>query len=183
MRHILFAVAMVFVFSWTCAAQTSPGDSPATKEDIEKYLQAIHSRGMAAKMADATAQALRRTMREQYLKHKDELPADYESRMAMMMDENLKNMPWDEMMQATIPIYQKHFTKGDIDNLVAFYSTPTGEKILREMPSITAEAMQSMMPVISRYVDTVQKRLLKETDAMIAQSKKQSNSRVPASQN
>jgi uncharacterized protein len=182
MKRILLVVGIVFVISWTCVAQTDP-DSPATKEDIEKYLQAIHSRGMAAKMADATARALRRTMHEQYLKHKDELPADYESKMAARMDEMFENMPWDEMMQATIPIYQKHFTKGDVDNLIAFYSTPTGEKILREMPSITAEAMQNMMPIISKYVDTFQKRLLKETDDMIAQSKKPPNDKTPATHN
>jgi len=171
------------MLSWSAFAQTSTDDSPATKEDIEKYLHAIHSRGMAAKMADATARALRQTMHEQYLKHKDELPTDYESKMTARMDEMFKNMPWDEMTQATVPIYQKHFTKGDIDNLLVFYSTPTGEKILREMPSITAEAMQEMMPVISRYVDTVQKRLLKETDDMIAQTKKQPSAKAPAANN
>ena len=34
------------------------------------------------------------------------------------------------MMQSMVPAYQKHFTKGDIDNLVAFYSSPTGEKVI-----------------------------------------------------
>ena len=32
--------------------------------------------------------------------------------MTKQMDDMLKNMPLDEMMQATIPAYQKHFTKG-----------------------------------------------------------------------
>ncbi|MGA6986193.1 MAG: DUF2059 domain-containing protein [Terriglobales bacterium] len=182
MKRLLFVVGMVFVISWTCVAQTD-ADSPATKEDIEKYLQTVHSRGMAAKMADAMAQGLRQMLHEQYLKHKDELPADYESKMAVRMDEMFANMPWDEMMQATVPIYQKHFTKGDIDNLIVFYSTPTGEKILREMPSIATEAMRSMMPIVSKYVETVQKRLLKETDVMIAQSKKASDATTPASHN
>jgi hypothetical protein len=87
------------------------------------------------------------------------------------------------MMQAMVPAYQKHLTKGDIDNLVAFYSTPTGEKLLRDMPAIMAESMQDMMPIILKYSDSVKQKLLKETDAMIAQSKKQSDAKTPATHN
>ena len=94
-----------------------------------------------------------------------------------------ENMPWDDMMQAMAAVYQKHFTKGDIDNLVAFYSSPTGEKLLREMPSIMSDAMQSMMPVMTKYMDTVKQTLLKETDEMIAQSKKPSDDKTPATHN
>src|ERR1700687_673232 len=94
-----------------------------------------------------------------------------------------QNMPMDEMTQAMVPAYQKHLTKGDIDNLVAFYSSPTGAKLLREMPSMLAEAMQSMMPIMTKYMETVQQRLLKETDIMIAQSKKQSDAKTPATHN
>ncbi len=100
-----------------------------------------------------------------------------------MMDDMLQNMPFDEIMQSMAPIYQKHFTKGDIDNLVAFYSTPTGDKVLREMPAIMAEAMQNMMPVMSKYMETVQARVKKETDLMIAESQKKPNAKAPATHN
>ncbi len=150
MKRLVSVVAVVFLLSWSCFAQTSSDDSPAHK---------------------------------QYLKHKDNLPADYESKITSMMDDMFQNMPMDEMTQAMVPAYQKHLTKGDIDNLVAFYSTPTGAKLLREMPSMLAEAMQSMMPVMTKYMETVQQRLLKETDVMIAQTKKQSGAKTPASHN
>jgi hypothetical protein len=120
---------------------------------------------------------------EQYVKHQDELPAGYEAKMNAMMDEMFEKMPMEEMMQAMVPAYQKHFTKADIDNLVAFYSSPTGEKLLRELPSIMAESMQDVMPIMSKYMETVQQRLLKETDDMIAQSKKQPKASAPATNN
>jgi hypothetical protein len=99
------------------------------------------------------------------------------------MNEMLANMPMDEMMQAMVPAYQKHFTKGDIDNLVAFYSTPTGEKLLRDLPAIMADSMQDVMPIMTKYMDTVKQTLLKKTDAMIAESKKQPNASAPAANN
>jgi uncharacterized protein len=183
MRRILLVVGMVFVISWTCVAQTSTDDSPASKADVERYFQVINSHDMMKKLMGSMTQSMHPMMHEQYLKHKDELPPDYESKMTAMMNEMLANMPMDEMMQAMIPAYQKHFTKGDIDNPVAFYSTPTGEKLLRDLPGIMADSMQDVMPIMTKYMDTVKQTLLKKTDAMIAESKKQPNASVPATNN
>jgi hypothetical protein len=57
---------------------------------------------------------------EQYLKHKDKLPADFEQRMTKMTEDMMKNSPIEEMLQAMIPVYQKHWTKGDVEAMVAF---------------------------------------------------------------
>jgi hypothetical protein len=183
MKRVPIVLCVVLILSWTCVAQISADDSPATREDVERYLQAVHSHDMTKKTVMAMAQGMHQMMHEQYLKHRDELPSDYESKMTARMDEMFENMPWDEIMQSMAPVYQKHFTKGDIDNLVAFYTSPTGEKLLREMPAILSDAMQSMTPIISKYMETVQQKLQKETDDMIAQSKKPSNDKTPASHN
>jgi len=183
MKRLVPVVAVVFFLSWSCFAQSSADDSPATKADVERYFQVVKSHDMMKKLMATMTQSMHQMMHEQYLKHKDELPANYESKMSAMMDDMFANMPMDEMMQAMVPAYQKHLTKGDIDNLVAFYSTPTGEKLLRDMPAIMAESMQDMMPIIVKYSDTVKQTLLKETDTMIAQSKKQPGTNAPATHN
>jgi uncharacterized protein len=183
MKRMLVLTCMVLFFSWTCIAQTSAADSPASKEDVEKVFQVMHSHDMMKKMMATMAQSIHQMTHQQYLKDKDNLPADYESKMTGRMDDMLANMPMDEMMQAMVPAYQKHFTKGDMDNLVAFYSSPTGEKLLREMPAIMAEAMQDMMPIMTKYTETVKQTLLKETDDMIAQSKKQRSATAPTANN
>ena len=183
MKRLLFVAPLVFMFSWSCFAQTSVDDSPATKEDVQKYLEVVHSRDLMRKTGAAMAQGMHPMLHEQYLKHKDELPPDYEQKMTVRMDEMLGNMPWDDMMQAMVPVYQKHFSKGDLDNLVAFYTSPTGAKLLRDMPSIMAEAMQNMMPIMTKYKETVQQRLQQETDAMIGQSKNRANGNPPLNNN
>jgi hypothetical protein len=183
MRSLVLVISLALLLSLTCVAQTSVDDSPATRADVERYLQVVNSHDMMKKLAMAMGQGMHQMLHEQYLKDKDNLPADYESKMTARMDTMFENMPWDEMVQAMAPVYQKHFTKGDIDNLVAFYSSPTGEKMLREMPSIMAEAMQSMTPIITKYADTIKQTLLKETDDMIAQSKKRPSASSPASNN
>ncbi|MGO9864273.1 MAG: DUF2059 domain-containing protein [Terriglobales bacterium] len=183
MKRLLVIFGLFLAFSWPCIAQTNPADAPATKADVERYFQAVQSHDMMKKMMAAMTQSMHQMFHEQYLKHKDELPADYESKMNADMDSMFENMPMDEMMQAMVPAFQKHLTKGDIDNLVAFYATPTGQKLLREMPSMMAESMQDMMPIMTKYIETVKQTLLKKTEAMMAESKKSSDVKTPATSN
>jgi hypothetical protein len=68
-----------------------------------------------------------------------------------------------------IPVYQKHFTQGDVNALIAFYSSPTGQKILNDMPAIMSDSMQSVMPIMRQHIDTVTRRMQDE----IAESLKQ----------
>jgi hypothetical protein len=183
MKRFVHVSAVMFVLSWVCFAQSSTNESPATKADVERYFQLAKSNDMMKKLMASMTQSIQRMTHEQYLKHQDELPPGYEAKMNAMMNDMFNNMPMDEMMEAMVPAYQKHFTKGDIDNLVAFYSSPTGAKLLRELPAIMAESMRDMMPIMTKYMETVQQRLLKETSDMIAQSKKQPQTGASATNN
>ena len=170
MKRILMTAVLCLGMCGYGAAQQNPADAPATKEEIQKYLVVMHSREMMAKVVEAMSKPMHQMMHEQYLKDKDKLPADFETRMNKMMDETLKSFPWDEMLDAMVPVYQKHFTKGDVDALVAFYSTATGQKLIKEMPAITAEAMQEMMPLMRKSMDQMTQRMQEEIAAMVRDS-------------
>lgn len=163
-------------------AQTGP-DAPASKEDVEAYLQVTHAREMTAKMVDAMVKPMHQMLHEEYLKNKDKLPADFEARTNKQLDELLKDMPFDEMFDAMVPSYQKHFTKGDLNALVTFYSSPTGQKILNQMPQIMAEAMQSMMPIMQKYIVTVQQHMQEEVAQMLKQAAPRGEKTAPPSAN
>lgn len=170
MRRILLAAALGFCTPLLGFAQQTTqtaSDAPATKEDIQKYLDVTHSREMMAKMADAMSAPMHKMLHEQYLKGKDKLPPDFEERTAKMMDDWMKSFPWDEMLDSMVPVYQKHFTKGDVNALIAFYSTPTGQKLLRDMPAIMQEAMERMMPLIQKQMDAMNARMQQEVAQMM----------------
>ena len=179
-----FLVAAIFCagFSSNSLAQTV-ADAPATKEDVERYFQATHSHDMMLKMMDAMSKSRHELAHEQCAKDKDKLPADCEARMNKFVDDMMKQMPLDEMMQAMVPAYQKHFTKGDMDALVAFYSTPTGQKVLQELPSVMAESMESMMPIMRKSVDEMTQRVQQEVAQMMKDSQKKPAGDAPPAQN
>ena len=162
----LFALVCVPAF----AQQQDPRDAPASKEDVERYLEVMHSREMMTQMTDAMLKPMHQMLHEQFLKDKDKLPADFEARMNKLMDEFMKSFPWDEMLQSMVPVYQKHLTKRDIDAIVAFYSAPTGQKLLKEMPQMVGESMQAMMPIMQKQMESMQARVQEEVMAMLKES-------------
>jgi uncharacterized protein len=181
MKRFALATIVLLCISSIGFAQQDPADSPATKEDVQKYLEVMHSREMMSKMIDAMTKPMHQMIHEQYEKDRDKLPADFETRMNKVMDDTMKGFPWDEMLESMVPIYQKHLTKGDINHLVAFYSTPTGQKVLRELPAITAEAMQSMLPIMKQRIDTMTRDLQQQVAEMIKQSEAKPRQNPPTS--
>ena len=181
MKRILIVSMSCLFLALTAYAQQNGNDSPASKEDVQKYLDAIHSTDMMKQMMQAMSQPMHDMVHQQYLKDQAKLPPDFESRMNGIMDDMLSTMPFGEMMQAMVPVYQKHFNHGDIDSLIAFYSAPIGQKILREMPAITSEAMQSMMPIMRKQMDAVAQRVQQEIAASLKGSPKAEH--APASRN
>ena len=174
MRRIFLAATLGLALGVPGFAQTG-ADAPASKQDVERYFQAVHSHDTMLKMMQAMAEPMHQTTHEQCERDKDRLPADCEERINKMLDGMMKEMPLDEMMQTMVPAYQKHFTKGDMDALVAFYSAPTGQKVLQELPSVTAESMESMMPIMRKSID----RMTQSIEEEVAQMRKDASNKAP----
>jgi uncharacterized protein len=167
MKRSLMLMGLCLVLAMGSVAQQAASDTPASKEDVQRYLDIMHSREMTTKVMEAMLKPMHQMMHEQFLKDKSKLPADFEARMDKRLDDFLTTFPFDEVMQAMVPVYQKHFTKGDVDALVAFYSSPTGQKLLNEMPGIMAESMQTMMPILRQRLDALQQSVQQEVAQML----------------
>jgi hypothetical protein len=80
-------------------------------------------------MMENTLSAMRKQMHqmthEQVLKEKN-LPSDFEARMDKITDDLFKNFPYEAIQDEMVPVYQKHFTKVEMDALAEFYTAPTG---------------------------------------------------------
>ena len=67
------------------------------------------------------------------------------------MQESFKALSVDELIDAIVPIYQQHFTHADLVTVIEFYSSPTGQKFVKELPAMMAESMQAMRPIIKKH--------------------------------
>ena len=57
-------------------------------------------------------------------------------------------LPYDDLLTWTGEIYAKHFTRKEIDDLAAFYATPTGKKVARLLPALSGEMGAKMGPLL-----------------------------------
>ena len=151
-----------------CAgAQTTVSIAPdaASKEDVKKLFDVMASREQISQMMQQLFTQMRNLNREQIKKRRPEVTDRDLARMDRESEDLLKNFPLDEMLSDMIPVYQRHFTKSEIDALTGFYSSPAGQKFLHEMPAVTAETMQAVYPRIQTEVDAVLKRAEEKSDS------------------
>lgn len=161
-RFFVLIALLAMLCTTAVMAQEVSDDAPATKADVEKYLEVSHARSMTAQIAQAMTKPMHQMIHEQFEKDKDKLPADFEARMTHVMDDMMQGMPFDEMLTAMEPSYQRHFTHGDMVALTAFYGSPRGQKILAQMPTIMAEAMEEAMPIVQKYMASMQDKMMAE---------------------
>lgn len=55
-------------------------------------------------------------------------------------DELTRSLDSSEAVDLMVPIYGKHFSLPELRELLAFYSTPLGQKLIREMPAVMQES-------------------------------------------
>ncbi|NTV28642.1 MAG: DUF2059 domain-containing protein [Candidatus Omnitrophica bacterium] len=48
----------------------------------------------------------------------------------------------DDIIQALLPIYDKHFSEAELKTLIDFYSTPVGRKLIDTIPALMSESVE-----------------------------------------
>ncbi|HSI04056.1 MAG: DUF2059 domain-containing protein [Myxococcota bacterium] len=53
-----------------------------------------------------------------------------------------KELTPDDLLAKIGAVYDRHFSHDDIKALIAFYETPLGKKLLKELPAVTLESLE-----------------------------------------
>jgi hypothetical protein len=171
MKRCIARAILILTAAALLCAQQAPTAAPATRDDILHLFDVmrLHEQmrpTMAAMMKQQSAM-MRETMRKRY-------PQITEQRLARLdavMQESVKEFPVDAMLDDMVPVYQKHLTKPDVEAMSTFYSSPTGQKLLTEMPAMTAEAMQAAYSRMQKQMDAMMDRIEKMMEEESHQSR------------
>jgi hypothetical protein len=152
-------VAVVCFLAGSALGQQGVAVAPATRAEILKLFEVMKVRQqMQQVMQQVMQQTL--TMSHEALKSRHpDISAEDLARLDAMADQTMKDFPVEGLLDDMIPVYQKHLTKTDVQALISFYSTPTGQKMLRELPAMTAEGMQAVYPRIQKQMDETMRRM------------------------
>ncbi len=172
MKSVLgFVLLLGLAVSPAFAQQTLSDDASATKEDVEKLFTTMHIREQMRNMMDLMAKQSREMAQNSLKKRMPDISQKELDRINAMTDQSMKNLDLDGMIDDMIPVYQRHLTKGDVAAMAKFYETPTGQKMLREQPQMTAEAMQSVRPRMEKAMNNMMDEVEKMAQESATESK------------
>jgi uncharacterized protein len=155
---LLLCLVSVRGFGQTADAGT---DAAASADDIKRMFDVMHIRDQMKLVMEQVSQQMRSIGHDQLRKSQPSVTDEDIAKLDRISDEVMKSMSVDGLLDDMIPVYQKHLSKSDVDAMIGFYSTPTGQKILREMPSMTRDGMQAMQPHLRQMMDDANAKIEK----------------------
>ena len=158
MKRIWGFVSLLILSALIACPQSALGETPADKDDVQKLFATLHLREMMQNLMAVSMQQSKQ-MAHDALKKKQPNITDAElKRMDTVMDSFAKDMDFSGMLDDMVPVYQRHLTKEDVEAMLVFYESPTGQKLLREQPAMTAEGMQAMRPRMEKMMADVMEK-------------------------
>ena len=170
MKRVWGFLSLVLFFVCFGWAQAAPADAPADKEDVQKLFATLHLSEMMHNMMTASMQQQKQITHEALKKKMPSMTEEDFNRMDTFIDEFAKSIDLNGMLDDMIPVYQRHLSKQDVTAMLAFYNTPTGQKLLREQPAMMAEGMQAMQPRMQKMMSD----LMDKAEQMVSEKTKKS---------
>jgi uncharacterized protein len=133
----IFAV-MAGVAAWAVAQGAAKDDRAATVE----LMRTIVPKGAYDAMLEQMYAQMSSTMQQM---GGQALPAKKQKSLKEAVQECL---PYDDLLSWSADVYTKHFTRKEIDDLAAFYKTPTGKKLAASLPTLSGEIGTKMAPIL-----------------------------------
>lgn len=151
--QLLLLVVLALSPAW--AQESTSNDAPATKEDIQQLFTTLHIRDQMHEIVQISAKESMEAVRESLKQKLPNLSDNDLDRATSMTDAFLKNLDLNGMLDDMVPVYQRYLTKNDVAAMSAFYETPTGQKLLRNQPAMTAEAMKAVQPRMEKMMGSL----------------------------
>ena len=155
---LVIALAVSIVNAQSSGDNPSPAETPASREDLKTLFDLMHVREQVAQVMESIARQQRNIIHDNLKRRNPKLSRQDIVRLDRFTIDIMKDLPIDDTVEDMIPIYQKHLAKNDVEVMTTFYSSPTGQKLVREMPVMTIESMQAASPRIQTLMDKVMER-------------------------
>jgi uncharacterized protein len=146
-------------------------DAPS-RDQVLTLLNLLQIRKNMAAMLEGMKQAMKEGA-EQGFRERIANPTPQQLQaLNAMVDDIVADLPIDEMVEAMVPIYQRHLTRSDIEEVIRFYSGPVGQKLLREQPQMIQEGMQAGAQIQQKRMGQMMEKIRERTEKMAEEQEK-----------
>ncbi len=161
MRHafaVLFVLQTIIAFTPALAAQ--PID-PEKRALIEKLMVTTGAKGLAMQLADAVTSQFWAVIEKANPKTPKQAREIIHEEVMAMLEANV-----DDALEDSVHIYARHFTKSELQDIIAFHATATGRKLLATTPLIFQESMAATQKrIVPQMIQLQQKITTRLKDA------------------
>lgn len=127
----------------TSPSKVQQGSETPSTEEVLKLLNMLQISDDLKITLDAMKTQMKHGS-EQLLREKIAQPtADQVKQVNDIVDQEFAGISMDDLIRDVVPVYQRHLTRSDVEALIAFYSSPVGQKLRREQPAMMRETMQA----------------------------------------
>jgi hypothetical protein len=86
---------------------------------------------------------------------------------------------WEEMRDLYLDVYVEVFTEDELKELIQFYQSPLGQKLLNKMPALMQKSMQKTQAMLQKRMPEFQERLQKTMSELREKYKQDQSSATP----
>lgn len=180
MKRIVNLVAASAIVLSLLSAASAQNEIPAEKRKlIEEVLELTETRSQINEITDtmlAGMEAIYPSIVDSMLARQSDLTESEKAAAKAWIEANHKifstkfrqRLPnaidYDSYIRDSIhPIYDRNFTEKELSDLIAFYKTETGRKVVRTMPRLYAESMEAATRDLTPKIIVLAEEILEET--------------------
>jgi len=178
--------ALLLLFILLLPIMTAHGQEPPnapTRQQVLNLFEAIQLRRTMQTTQELAMQSATNTAQQMMRQNGATLDAEMQRQMEALtkgiMEDVRAVLSIDEMIEAVIPIYQRHFTSEDIDAIIAFQNSPVGKKVSSLQPVMAQESIQALTPLQQRAMPELVKRMNERIQKILAPAQPQVPPPVP----
>ncbi|MNM87556.1 hypothetical protein D3C81_997420 [compost metagenome] len=158
LRALCTAVALV------CASGQVLADTASHNASAEKFLMMAHADKLGTPVYMQVQQMFAQRFEQTKAPASKKAVLDsYQAKANAALDQAIG---WKKLKPDMVKLYTTTFTESELKDLVAFYQSPLGKKVLEKMPQVTQQSAQltqrkleSAVPVVNKLLADMTKEL------------------------
>jgi uncharacterized protein len=137
------------------SASFAMADAASHAADAERFLKLAHADKLTVPVYGQVQQMFAQRF-AQAPGGKQAVLESYQAKANAALD---KAVGWDKLKPDMVKLYTSNFSEQELKDLIAFYQSPLGQKVLQKMPTLTAQSAQITQGKLETAVPEVNKLL------------------------
>lgn len=166
MSHISWWLAACLAFGLALSSPSALAQDADTAK-VDQLLEVMRARDMTSETLTQVEQMQQQLLERAHAGAADpERKARIDAAMARSNQQLRELMSWENVAPMYRRIYAQTFSDEDIEAMLAFYSSPSGQRVLERMPQLVLNTMTATQELVLPLLQKMEQEL---QDAMLAQ--------------